>query len=282
VVGVDGTSCALDAVRWAVDEARRRGIGLTIVHAAPYASGSEGFEAQRVRQILAVAYTVAHRAAPAVAVSTTSSPARPAEALAAAADAAPLLVLGIPTDSSYEILPTSVALDVAGRASCPVTVVRGRLHTHDGPVLAGIEDPVADAAVLDLAFCEAALHGNELVVLQAHGWLSEHRAGPVADAERITRLTTALAPWSELHPQVKVTVSTPHEDPTTALLAAAHQAKLLVVGAHRSQAAARVLFGSHSRAMLRHSPVPVLVVSPNVRSATRRVAAIRTIPAEQT
>ncbi|HEY1972564.1 MAG TPA: universal stress protein, partial [Pseudonocardia sp.] len=33
VVGVDGSTAALDAVRWGVDEAARRGGGLRLVHA---------------------------------------------------------------------------------------------------------------------------------------------------------------------------------------------------------------------------------------------------------
>jgi nucleotide-binding universal stress UspA family protein len=38
VVGVDGTSTALRAVQWAAAEARMRGTGLQILHAAPYAT----------------------------------------------------------------------------------------------------------------------------------------------------------------------------------------------------------------------------------------------------
>ena len=36
VVGVDGTECGLGAVRWAAQEAARRGAPLRILHAAPY------------------------------------------------------------------------------------------------------------------------------------------------------------------------------------------------------------------------------------------------------
>src|SRR3954468_8241621 len=36
LVGVDGSDCALAAVRWAAEEAQRRDVPLRIVHAAPY------------------------------------------------------------------------------------------------------------------------------------------------------------------------------------------------------------------------------------------------------
>src|SRR4051794_24202486 len=41
VVGVDGTEVGLGAVRWAAQEAARRGAPLRIIHAAPYL-GREG------------------------------------------------------------------------------------------------------------------------------------------------------------------------------------------------------------------------------------------------
>ena len=37
IVGTDGSATALRAVAWAATEARLRGTGLSIVHAAPYA-----------------------------------------------------------------------------------------------------------------------------------------------------------------------------------------------------------------------------------------------------
>lgn len=36
VVGVDGSEHAVRALRWAVEDARRRGAGLAVVHAVPY------------------------------------------------------------------------------------------------------------------------------------------------------------------------------------------------------------------------------------------------------
>src|SRR5690348_12626064 len=124
VLGVDGTRTALDAVRWAAREAHLRATALQIVHAAPYNHGSEP-EERRVRGILGAAYTVARRAEPALAVSTRPTTTRPTNALTDAAKTAALLVVGIPNQGPYELLPTSIALDVAAHATTPVAVIRG-------------------------------------------------------------------------------------------------------------------------------------------------------------
>jgi nucleotide-binding universal stress UspA family protein len=232
---------------------------------------------RRARGILGAAFTAARRTAPGLAVSTRSSTAAPVDALISAAASVRLLVVGIPTEGTVEILPTSVALNVAARASCPVAVVRGRISTPDAPVLVGIEDPDADERVLAAAFAEARLHRCGLAVLHAHGSRLDRLPGADPEA-RPPHLTAALNRWSQHYPEVAVTLHTPHKNATTALLAAAHRARLVAVGTRRHSAAARALFGSHSRAVLRYSPVPVLVVDPAVRPATVSLVSPSTAP----
>src|SRR3954471_13342624 len=75
VVGVDGTEVGLGAVRWAAQEAARRGAPLRILHAAPYLrhggpAGAPSPELPRARSITAVAYTVARHTEPGVQSST--------------------------------------------------------------------------------------------------------------------------------------------------------------------------------------------------------------------
>jgi nucleotide-binding universal stress UspA family protein len=262
VVGVDGTRTALDAVRWAAREARLRGIALQIVHAAPYDRGGEP-EERRVRGILGAAYTVARRAEPGLAVSTRPTTTRPADALTEAGGTAELLVVGIPNQGPYEVLLTSVALDVAGRAPCPVAVVRGRSRGSDQPVVVGVDDPETDAAALEAAFAEADLHGSALIVLHARSGLREHLSGP--DDDTIVRLADAIGAIGERHPRVQVRIRSVADTPTNALLVAANAARMVVVGTRGRGPAARALFGSHSRELLRHSPVPVVVVAPEAR-----------------
>jgi nucleotide-binding universal stress UspA family protein len=269
VVGVDGSRIALDAVRWAVAEARLRGLPLQILHAAPYAAGS-GSGLQRAHDILARAYTVAHRADPALPVSTRHAEQDAAVCLLDASRRSQLLVVGMGGgDRPQEALIGSVALDVSGHAACPVAVVRGaHLATPDRPVLVGVDDPRTDAPAVTTAFTDAHRHGGRLVVLHARHGTAPLRARLTGHAEpaRIAawdELADDLAPWAARFPDVPVELHVVPGLPTAALLAAAVEARLLVLGTRGRSAPARVLFGSTSRAVLRRSPVPVVVVSPD-------------------
>src|SRR5918995_2039206 len=94
VVGVDGSRIGLDAVRWAVAEARLRGLPLRILHAAPYAAGSTA-GTRHARDILARAYTVAHRADLDLPVTTRHTERDAVPSLLDAAQRAQLLVVGM-------------------------------------------------------------------------------------------------------------------------------------------------------------------------------------------
>jgi nucleotide-binding universal stress UspA family protein len=271
VAGVDGTRIALDAVRWAAAEARLRGLPLRIVHAAPYVRGQDGPAARRARDILARAFTVARRTEPGLSVATHRTGQLPAESLLAASENARLLVVGMGGgERPQEVLIGSVALDVCGCAPCPVTVVRGHLQrTGERPLLVGVDRPADDAAVLDVAFADARLHGDRLVVLHAR-----HGAGPAyeqaarhdqaAHMGAWDRLADELAPWAKRYPDVPVELEIVNGQPTPALLAAAVRARMVVLGSRGRSAPARALFGSTSRQVLRRSTVPVTIVSSQV------------------
>jgi nucleotide-binding universal stress UspA family protein len=255
VVGVDGSRIGLDAVRWAVAEARLRGLPLQILHAAPYAAGSTA-GTHRARDILARAFTVARRADPALPVTTHHTEQSAIPSLLDAAQHAQLLVVGMAGGKRpEEVLIGSVALDVSGRSPCPVAVVRGGNHPVAGaPVLVGVDDPATDAAALTVAFSDAHRHGSGVVVLHAgHGGAFEG-----------SRRSEALAPWTARFPDVPVELRILQGAPVPALLTAAVRARLVVVGTRGRRAPARALFGSTSRAVLRHCSVPVVVVNPDV------------------
>jgi nucleotide-binding universal stress UspA family protein len=254
VVGVDGSRIGLDAVRWAVAEARLRGLPLQILHAAPYAAGSTA-GTHRARDILARAFTVARRADSALPVTTHHTEQSEIPSLLDAAQRAQLLVVGMGGgERPEEVLIGSVALDVSGRSPCPVAVVRGRDHPVAGaPVLVGVDDPATDGAALTVAFSDTHRHGGGVVVLHAgHG-------GAFEDPRR----SEALAPWTARFPDVPVELSVVRGSPVPALLTAAVKARLVVVGTRGRRAPARALFGSTSRAVLRHCSVPVVVVNPD-------------------
>jgi nucleotide-binding universal stress UspA family protein len=271
VVGVDGSELALHAVGWAATEAQLRDLPLRIVHAtAPDAGPGTAPE------ILARAFAVARRAAPGVVVSTTRATQHPAAALLDAADGAALLVVGMGggRDAGGPLVG-SVALDVSGRAPCPVVVVRGGPVPPRGPVLVGVdtfgEDGLRrDAAALSAAFADARRHGGRVAALHARYVTDPRSPGDeqAADVAVRDRLRGELGAWTARFPEVPMQVSVVHGNPAEALLRAAEGSRLLVLGTRGLGAYARDLFGSTSREVLRRSPVTVLVVNPDtVRTA---------------
>jgi nucleotide-binding universal stress UspA family protein len=264
VVGVDGSGAALRAVRWAVREARRRGAALRIVHVAPYALGS-AIGARRADAILTLAHTVATQTVPGVPTSTERLAEHMPQALVDATETAQLLVVGMGGGSRFDdLLLHSAALDVCTTATCPVAVIRGRSgpESDDRPAVLGIEDVGTDAAAVTVAFADAHRHGTGLTVLHA-----VHGDGPVRGiGGRVEReVADALGPWRSSHPDVPVDLRMVSGAAAGHLLEASVSARLLVVGTRARGAAVRTVLGSTSRAVVRRSSCPVVVVRHDAR-----------------
>jgi nucleotide-binding universal stress UspA family protein len=135
VVGVDGTYRSIGALRWAADEARRRGVGLLAVHAcdpaprvASYAPVHPQAPAPEVvlgseREHLADLIRTAFGADPGVAVRQVCEPTSPIRALLAHGRGACLLVLATSTDLVSGIGIGSTALALVRHPPCPVVVL---------------------------------------------------------------------------------------------------------------------------------------------------------------
>lgn len=266
VVGVDGSAHALHAVGWAASEAHLRGLPLRIVHAHP--AGPSG--AEPASAVLARAVTVARRAEPDTVVTTTRTVQDAASSLLDAAAGAELLVVGMGGgDGSEEPLVGSVALDVSGRATCPVAVVRGGPVPARGPVLVGVDTLGEDGfrrddAALSVAFTDARRHRGRVAVLHARYVTGSRTPGEeqVEDVAARDRLGAELDTWATRFPDVPMQVSVVHGNPARALLHAAEGSRLVVLGTRGLGAYPRDLFGSTSREVLRRSPITVLVVNP--------------------
>jgi nucleotide-binding universal stress UspA family protein len=290
VVGVDGSSTALHAVRWATREAHRRGAPLRIVHAAPYARGNTMGE-RHAGSILTLAHTAATQTLPDVPTDTERLGGPMPQALVEASAGVQLLVVGMGGGSRVDdVLLHSDALDVAAAATCPVAVVRGR---HDpvpdnGPVVLGIDDAGADAAAVAVAFADAQRHGGRLTVVHAvHTGAPTRtfRFGYDARAALESEVLERLRPWRSRHPGVPVELQVVSGGATGHLLEASVTARLLVLGTRARGAAARAVLGSTSRAVLRRSSCPVLVVGRDAVLAESTASASATpapAPAPQT
>ena len=268
VVGVDGSDIALEAVRWATEEAHRRGAPLRIVHVAP--SADRGAAAwRRIESIVDPALTTAEQTSHDVEVSSACISGHAAPALADAAAHAQLLVVAMGGGERYEdIRLHSTALSVCTAARCPVAVVRGvAVVPADGPVVLGVEHVDDDAVAVSVAFADAQRHGTGVIVVHAvHGTgrLRDHLIGQEAHSRRgaaaLTAVTDELAPWRSRYPAVPVEIRVVDLPAPGHLLQAAMRARLVVVGTRGRSLAARIVLGSTSHMVLHNAPCPVLVV----------------------
>jgi nucleotide-binding universal stress UspA family protein len=276
VVGVDGSASALQAVRWAAEEAVRHKVALRLVHVCLMPTElSGGLDAATVRDLLRdqglgwlrEARQVATEAgADAITVLSSASvvPAFVNESLSAS-----LLVLGTRGLGGFTgLLIGSTAVSLAGRVHCPMVVVRSD-EPAAGPVVVGVDGlPDAEAAV-GFAFAEASAHGTDLVAV--HAWhdspadtvLLGHPTPPdfePAQQRAYETLGERVAGWQEKYPDVHVTREVVRDNPSRALLRYAEGARVVVVGTRGGGGFRGLVLGSTSQHLLRHAPCPVAIV----------------------
>lgn len=247
VVGVDDSAASRAAVRWAAAEAARLRSPLHLVHVrprpAPHGYRWDREVDERGLRLLALA----EREVPAgVATDAELVKGRPGAVLGEWSHRAALLVLGARRAGE---VTGGVVTPVVTHAACPVVVVR---DGGDGPVVVGADGTAASEPAVDFAFREASLLGVPLRVVTA-----------VADgvvARLHPCLTEQVDAGRRRHPDVPVEHVVPHDIPVRALVDAAHDARLLVVGRRDRSALAGALLGSTSRALVLHALCPLVVV----------------------
>jgi len=258
LVGTDGSEAAQIAVRWAVQEAVRRGGTLRILYAA-----------DRPDTVLAGARTAVLRIAPRLAVETRAVSGDPGEALVNGAEHADLVVVGHRGRGGFaSLLLGSVGERVATHASCPVVVVRGRAGAFEGPVIVGVDGADADHVALEAAFTAAA--GRHASVLAVHACPvplaaftpgmpivppdPEHEAAVISDD-----VSRSLAPWREKFPDVPVETQILHGGTARLLVGFSHLGQLLVVGTRGHGVLGGTLLGSVGLQLLHHAECPVMI-----------------------
>ncbi|WP_369386554.1 universal stress protein [Streptomyces sp. CG1] len=282
VVGVDGSDSSLLAVDWALDEAARHGLPLRLVHASLWAryedalpSVSQGRSSEQVlaEHIVASAAERAERRNLDVKVTADIIPEDAADALVREGDDAFALVTGSRGRGELKgMLLGSVSLAVAGRASCPVVVVRGDraglAGTHER-ILLGLGEADASAEAVRFAFREAEIRGCVLDVVRAWRRPAYERSGErvrtggAADAheERACALLDAqLKAVTADYPHVRTRRTTLEGSAGKILADRSAAADLVIVGARRRTGRFGFQLGCVSHAVLHHGQCPVAVV----------------------
>lgn len=288
VVGFDGSDGALRALAWAGEEAQRLGSPLRVVvcvdwHpvASPEAAGAllAPPDLRRLGEQLAE-QAVARLRGDHPGLELTSAVhdwAAAVPVLLEESGAARLVVLGSRGHGAFaDLMLGSTSAQVAVHARCPVVVVRPPEQTTTatarGVVVGADTSPVARGA-LRFALEAAALRGTELTAVRAwqppslwgasqhgpaHAQLVALEQAQAALLDQVVR--EALGAAGTDCSGVVVHQRVVREHPAAALLHAAKDAELLVVGTRGSGGFAGLLLGSVSRAVIHHARTAVAVV----------------------
>lgn len=277
VVGVDGTDQSRQAVRFAVQEARRHGCGVFLVHVihetAPMAPMLPLISVETLEQvgdkIVADAKELVQEIAPDVAVETLVKPGSRTQVLCEVGKNARMIVLGHRERSMLgRVFTQATTTGVAARAHTPVVSVPAdwdpeRRHER---VLVGLDGSAPSKDALGLGFQATADRGASLTVV--HAWkLPVGYDEMVASDEMIERwmaeakeqMEKIVLPWREVYPDVEVDVVLRSQFPAEALAEASEEADLVVIGRRGYGAPLGFYLGSIARALIREAHCPVEV-----------------------
>jgi nucleotide-binding universal stress UspA family protein len=278
VVGVDGSSSAIRATRWAAAEAVQRKVPLRIVSVYQWpvtgypeamiaAHGLHDALKKRSTEIVAEAREAALAIGPDLTLTVDVRSGAPLPHLLALSKRAGLVVVGSRGLGGFSgLLLGSVAVGMAAHADCPVIVVRG--EPGNGPVVVGVDgSPVSEAAIA-FAFEEASTRDADLVAVHTwrgalvdaleDGYFASYLDTIGVDAEEL--LAERLAGWQEKFPDVAITRVVARGSAKKVLMEYAVGAQLVVLGSRGRGGFTGLTMGSTSQAMIHHASCPVAVL----------------------
>ncbi|MFI9237413.1 universal stress protein [Streptomyces sp. NPDC053079] len=281
VVGVDGSDGSIAALDWAVEEAARFGLALRVVYASlweRYEGSEQSFSGERpadevmAERVLASAGQRAGQLSPGVTVRAVTVPDDAVDALVEESRKAAALVTGSSGRGVVKgMLLGSVSLAVAGRAHCPVTVVRGRERNIRGmshKVVVGVGEAHEAATAVRFALRAAEARGCGVEAVRA--WRAPQQpTDPLIVLDETVRayeeqatgiLDEVLSEARSEYPHVTVQRTVIEGPVHKALLKPSADADLLVLGAARRQDHRGLHLGRVSHTALHHAACPVSVV----------------------
>jgi nucleotide-binding universal stress UspA family protein len=271
-VGVDGSPASLAALRWAAQEATLRRSALHIVYGfarpipvAP-ARWPDVSLYREARELIDATAAAAQRLAPKIPVTGEVANATAGTALLDESSRAAVVVVGTRgTDGFAGLLLGSVSGQLATHAQCPVVTVPPNHHPDPSTrrrVVVGVDGSEVANLAVRFALEEAALRRATVTAVRA---FTPH--GPEMAELEEQRLAQALARWKPAFPRVRVELHTTPDQPVPALVAAAEDAQLLVVGSRGLGSFRGLLSGSVGLRLLHHARCPIAVVHPHQHDA---------------
>lgn len=277
LVGTDGSPAADIAVDWAADEAARRGVGIHVLYAFPWLTRARAWEFEPPQEItengervVAAARERIESRHAGIGVTTEVRIEDPAMSLVTSSAEASVTIVGAHgMGAGADTLLGSVSQKVAAHANSAVVVVRTDADFDaQRPVVVGMDPNEGAPEAMEYAFSEAQRRGSRLVVVQGSqddaafpdfpdAVISGHYD---ADASESAKLTSErLTEWHKQFPDVPVELRLVRERPVKALVRAAQDASIVVVGSRGRGGLVGLLLGSVSRGVLSGAPVVAVV-----------------------
>lgn len=273
IVAVDGSAASDAAVEWAIERSRTVPMEVqvtTVIELGWLGPGARELEyLEPYRDALRRASARFAEASPETPVTTSTKDGLPTDALTQASEHSDLLVVGTSKNGKLAgVLHGTLPLKIAGRSQCPTVVVPLGWAPHAGPIVAAWDnDGIADGA-LDFAAAEAEGRGRPLQVV--HAWrvpaaFATALSGSTAFLEDLVNAhTTMLHDAAEriraAYPALVVEEQLEPGPIAVAVVEAAADASLLVVGSHGKGVIRDLVLGSVSHDVLLNMPAPVVVV----------------------
>jgi nucleotide-binding universal stress UspA family protein len=291
VVGI-GDEGSPAAVRFAVEEARRSGRPVHLVHVLQLPGGDAFadvyggvYEQATDRLTEAQAYAVQLAGDDVVVTSELVDHGWAVDELVHRATGEQMLVLEHRAlGRLHRVLSGSVVQGVAARAQVPVvSVPEGWTPpaAGDAVVTAAVQDATEAPALLRAAFGQARETGARLVVLHAWWLASGFNASVVDETMRAdfarrgrAELEPVLAPLRSAFSDVEVSVDVRHAPAVEAVLDAAEVSRLVVLGRRHHLLPLGTHLGPVARAALGHATTPVLI-TPEVEVTAKEARAAR-------
>lgn len=278
VVGIDGSEGAAAALRWAHHEAQLRDLKLTAVMAWSYLDqhhpgGGHDFTPDYGQDQAGAALDAAVQetlGADAGSVRANAVCDLAARALIEASAGAELLVVGARGLGGFKgLLLGSISQQCLHHARCPVAVIRHDAAAPPVPtnrIVVGVDGSPSSQGALRWAAEEARLRQADLVVV--HAWQMPYTGvypyvGDAYDTAVFQRAADETVDQVladiDVPEEVSVTRKVVYEPPAKAILDAATDADLVVVGARGLGGFAGMLLGSVSQHVAHHATCPVVV-----------------------
>jgi nucleotide-binding universal stress UspA family protein len=274
VVGVNGSDRSETALAWALRRASQSKLPVISVYAVDDRWMSPDFQYQDLvrdagMKLLEKVQARARAQAPDVEVEIQLRHGSAGAALKEASKGASMLVVGAHDRHWLDGGPlTDRALQVVSASDGPVAVVPPTPDTGRHGVVVGVDGSEESLQAVSFAAAEADRAGDELtVVLAVHGparWVenelpSSRLAQTIVEEDKVV-LAESVAGLRDRYPDLVIHQRLETDtEPAQALVDAAREARLLVIGSRGRGAFSRLVLGSTAHAVLLHAPCPTIV-----------------------